>query len=107
MSEVQNLLLDDTLFNDVLSGKQRATIRIGVRPITLGPLVFKATRAGYLPLKVWVSSVSTKMAAHVTDDEARLAGAKDAEDLIRILTGFYPDNMKPTTPVTIIEFTRQ
>lgn len=101
----QRLELDDALYPDVLNGIITATIRIGKRPIELGPLAFTATRAGYLPVMVFVSSVIETTLIGIADIHAQRAGWINHDTAVAVLQTIYPE-AKMDTPMTVILFER-
>lgn len=100
-----SLLLDDTLFPGVLDGTITASIRIGDRPIEPGRLMLTATRGGYLPLMVFVSSVIKTTLIGIADVHAKRAGSGDTEGAIAALRSLYPE-AKLDTPFTVLLFDR-
>lgn len=104
-STAPQLQLDDSLYPGVLDGTITATIRIGDRPLEPGRMMFTATRAGYLPVLVYVSSVIKTTMIGLADIHAQRAGWRDAETAMVMLRDIYPE-AKLDTPMTVLLFDR-
>lgn len=102
---ITHLMMDDSLFPDVLAGALTNSVRLGYRPVILGPLLLKATRSGYLPLTVIVTKVTQGHLSEITDADAKRLGSTDALSLFAKLRRFYP-KIVGSSAVTIIEFDR-
>ncbi|MBO8175667.1 MAG: ASCH domain-containing protein [Thermococcus sp.] len=100
---MKNLKFDGRYKDMIISGKKRATIRLG-RKINLKPgdevLIHSG---GYVLGKGVVKRVETKKVSELTDEDARLDGFKNKEELLKALKEHYR-RLTPETPATIIEF---
>lgn len=107
MREPKTLLLDDGSFNDLLSGRITATIRIGDRTFEEDEIItLKASRNNYLPVKVRVTGLAYPLAIDLPHSDAMAAGYRSVSDALATLkVNFYP-TMKLSTPLTVIYFER-
>ncbi|HIP74865.1 MAG TPA: ASCH domain-containing protein [Thermococcus paralvinellae] len=100
---MKNLKFDGRYKEMILCGKKKATIRLG-RKINLKPgdevLIHSG---GYVLGKGIIKRVETKKVSELTDEDARLDGFRDKEELAKALMEHYK-HLTPNTSVTIIEF---
>ncbi|HII68149.1 MULTISPECIES: ASCH domain-containing protein [Thermococcus] len=99
---MKNLKFDGKYKGLLLSGKKRATIRFGKVNIKPGDEVLIHS-AGYVLGKAKVKRVEKKKVFELTDEDAKLDGFKDKEELMKALREHYK-NIKPDAEVTLIEF---
>jgi hypothetical protein len=78
------------LWTELMSGAKQCTIRAGRRDVPLGPMRFEETN-GTRAACVNVTDVRHKLLRELTDEEARVDGAKDAPEMKNALRQFYPD----------------
>jgi hypothetical protein len=94
----------ENLFEPILRGTKTCTIRLGSRPITLGPLLFRSTaKQDNLQVEVNVTDVIVKRAGDITDEEAQKDGVQSAKDLFTRIRVFYP-NLVDDDIITVITF---
>lgn len=100
---MKNLKFDGKYKDLLLSGKKRATIRLG-RKVNLKPgeeiLIHSG---GYVLGKAIVKRVETRKVLELMDEDAKLDGFEDKEELISALKEHYK-KVTPDTPATVIEF---
>jgi hypothetical protein len=95
----QKMWLVDDLFPSLLAGEKLCTIRAGKREFTTGPLTFES-KTGQVAY-VDVTEVRHKKLRDLTDSEAQMDGALNAEDMADALKRFYPD-IGPDSDITIV-----
>ncbi|HIC98606.1 MAG TPA: ASCH domain-containing protein [Pyrodictiaceae archaeon] len=87
--------------DDILSGRKKATIRLGIVKLRYKELI---VHGGGKPIaKVRVTNVRYKRVAELTDEDARLDGFRNKDELLEALKKAYGE-IKPNDYVTIIEF---
>jgi len=87
--------------DDILSGRKKATIRLGIVKLRYKELI---VHGGGRPIaKVRVTNVRYKRVVELTDEDAKLDGFKNKEELLEALRKAYGE-IKPNDYVTIIEF---
>jgi hypothetical protein len=97
----RHLMVKGEYVNDILAGRKRATIRLGVVRLRYPELI---VHGGGRPVaKVKVLSVRYKKVSELTDEDAVKDGFKTRDELIEALKQTYGD-VKPDDYVTIIEF---
>lgn len=99
MKKEQKMWLVDDLFPPLLAGKKLCTIRAGKRDFTAGPMTFES-KSG-LHATVNVTKVRHKKLKDLTDREAQMDGALNAQDMADALKRFYPD-IGPDSDITIV-----
>ncbi|ASJ17435.1 ASCH domain-containing protein [Thermococcus chitonophagus] len=100
---MKNLKFDGRYKDDILSGRKKATIRLG-KKINLRPGEEVLVHAGgYVLGKAKITRVETKTVAELTDEDARKDGFRNREELIEALRQHYKF-VKPNSPATIVEF---
>jgi len=100
---VKNLKFDGRYKDDIISGKKKATIRLG-RKVNLKPGEEVLIHAGgYVLGKARITRVTTKKVSELTDEDARKDGFKSREELLEALREHYKF-VKPDSPATIVEF---
>jgi hypothetical protein len=95
----QKMWLVDDLFPPLLSGEKQCTIRAGKRDFTEGRLTFES-KTGQVAT-VNVKEVRHKKLRDLTDREAQMDGALNAQDMADALKRFYPD-IGPDSDITIV-----
>lgn len=100
---MQTLKLADDLFEPLLNGTKRGTVRNGKRDIVPGTLIFESADGTQKPARVQVSRVSLTEVHALTIRDAQLDGHERPDDLIAALHRFYP-SLAGTDLVTVIEF---
>jgi len=99
---MKNLKFDGRYKDALLDGRKRATIRL--KPVSLKPgdeiLIHSG---GYVLGKAKVKRAVVKRVAELTDEDARLDGFKNREELIRALKSHYK-NLRSEDEITLIEF---
>lgn len=97
----RHLMVKGEYVDDILAGRKRATIRLGVVRVKYDELI---VHGGGRPVaKVRVTNVHYKRLRELTDEDARKDGFRNRQELIRALRDVYGD-IGPDDPVTIIEF---
>ena len=97
----RHLMVKGEYVNDILSGRKRATIRLGRVKVKYSELI---VHGGGRPVaKVRVTNVVYKRVKELTDEDARKDGFKNVDELINALRKVYGE-VKPDDYVTIIEF---
>ena len=97
----RHLMVKGEYVDNILSGKKRATIRLGIVKLRYKELI---VHGGGRPVaKVRVTNVRYKRVVELTDEDARLDGFKNREELLEVLRKAYGE-LKPNDYVTIIEF---
>ncbi|AFK22237.1 ASCH domain-containing protein [Pyrococcus sp. ST04] len=100
---MKNLKFDGRYKDDILTGRKRATIRLG-RKINLRPGEEVLIHAGgYVLGKARITRVETKTVSELTDEDARKDGFRNRDELIEALREHYKF-VKPNSPATIVEF---
>lgn len=99
MKKEQKMWLVDDLFPALMSGEKLCTIRAGKRDFNTGPLTFES-KTGQQAL-VNVTEVRHKKLRDLTDREAQMDGALNAEEMADALKRFYPD-IGPDSDITIV-----
>ncbi|NPA05131.1 MAG: ASCH domain-containing protein [Crenarchaeota archaeon] len=85
----------------ILSGRKRATIRLGIVKVKYPELI---VHGGGRPIaKVKVTDVVHKRVSELTDEDAREDGFNNVKELLDVLRRVYGD-VKPDDYVTIIKF---
>ncbi|WP_457615339.1 ASCH domain-containing protein [Methanopyrus sp.] len=87
----------------LLRGEKRATIRVGRVPGARPGKVVYIHCGGYVYGKVRITDVRTKRVKDLTDEDAKLDGFENREELMKALRDHYP-NLRDDDIVTIIEF---
>ncbi|WP_088334748.1 MULTISPECIES: ASCH domain-containing protein [unclassified Methanopyrus] len=87
----------------LLRGEKRATIRVGRVPGARPGKVVYIHCGGYVYGKVRITNVRTKRVRDLTDEDAKLDGFENREELLKALRDHYP-NLRDDDIVTIIEF---
>jgi len=87
---------------DVLSGKKRATVRLGRKGVREGMVIYLAV-GGRPFAKARVVRVSHKRLKELTPDEIRKEGYRSLPELLRELRKIYPV-ISPEDEVTYIEW---
>ncbi|WP_456482406.1 ASCH domain-containing protein [Methanopyrus sp.] len=87
----------------LLRGEKRATIRVGRVPGARPGKVVYIHCGGYVYGKVRITDVRTKRVRDLTDEDAKLDGFENREELLKALRDHYP-NLRDDDIVTIIEF---
>lgn len=97
----RHLMVKGEYVDDILKGRKRATIRLGLVKVKYDELI---VHGGGRPVaKVKVKSVRYKRVRELNDEDARLDGFRSREELLEALRKAYGD-IKPDDYVTIIEF---
>ncbi len=97
----RHLMIKGEYVDDILSGRKRATIRLGVVKLRYNELI---VHGGGRPVaKIRVRNVYYKRVKDLTDEDAVKDGFRSREELIKALRKTYGD-VKPDDYVTIIEF---
>lgn len=99
MKKEQKMWLVDDLFPPLLAGDKTCTIRAGKRDFTTGPMTFESKNG--LHATVNVTEVRHKRLRDLTDREAQMDGALNAQDMAGALKRFYPD-IGPDSDITIV-----
>jgi len=86
----------------ILSGKKRATIRVGARNVRPGMIIILAV-GGKPFAKARVVSVRRKKVREITEEETRKEGFSDFTELYAALRSHYP-GLSLDDEVTIIEW---
>ncbi|WP_457619864.1 ASCH domain-containing protein [Methanopyrus sp.] len=87
----------------LLRGEKRATIRVGRVPGARPGKVVYIHCGGYVYGKVRITDVRTKKVKDLTDEDAKLDGFENREELLKALRNHYP-NLRDDDVVTIVEF---
>jgi hypothetical protein len=103
MAAMQDLVLNEKFMDDVEERRKLCTIRRGRRDIMPGALTFTSHINKDRQIYVNVTQVTYTTVADLTDEQARLDGASDANEMIASLTEFYPD-LSDADTLTIIQF---
>lgn len=88
---MQELLLRQSIFGLVTSGKKTSTSRKGKRDITKGLLLFKMTEDETVQTVVNVTDVKFVEYKDLTDTEAKKEGYERLEELKAVLNKIYGD----------------
>ncbi len=97
----RHLMVKGEYVDDILKGRKRATIRLGVVRLRYPELI---VHGGGRPVaKIRVTSVRYKKVSELTDEDAVKDGFRTKEELVEALRRTYGD-VKPDDYVTIIEF---
>ncbi len=97
----RHLMVKGEYVDDILSGRKRATIRLGKVKVKYDELI---VHGGGRPVaKVKVTNVVYKKVKELTDEDARKDGFRGLSELLEALKKVYGD-IKPDDTVTIIEF---
>ncbi|AEC51996.1 hypothetical protein PNA2_1081 [Pyrococcus sp. NA2] len=100
---MKNLKFDGKYKDDIISGRKRATIRLG-RKVNLKPGENVLVHAGgYVLGKARITNVVTKKVSELTDEDARKDGFRNREELLEALRQHYKF-VRPDSPATIVEF---
>jgi len=98
----RHLMVKGEYVDDILSGRKRATIRLGRVQLKYNELI---VHGGGRPIaKVRVEKVIYKKVKDLTVEDARKDGFRTVEELIRALERMYDKKISPEDVVTIIEF---
>lgn len=98
--KAQSLRLKQELFDAVIRGEKKSTIRKGRRIISKGPLILEAGNESCL---VYATSVKHCALKSLTDEDALKDGYKNKDDLLKAIKQFYP-TLLPRNLVTVISF---
>jgi hypothetical protein len=97
----RHLMVKGEYVDDILKGRKRATIRLGLVKVKYDELI---VHGGGRPVaKVKVKNVRYKRVSELNDEDARLDGFRNVEELLEALRKAYGE-VKPDDYVTIIEF---
>ncbi len=97
----RHLMVKGEYVDDILSGRKRATIRLGIVKLKYDELI---VHGGGRPVaKVKVKRVTYKKIKELTDEDAKLDGFRNVAELIVALQKAYGE-FSPEDYVTIIEF---
>ncbi len=97
----RHLMVKGEYVDDILSGRKKATIRLGIVKLRYNELI---VHGGGRPVaKIRVTRVRYKKVSELTDEDAVLDGFNSLDELLRELKKNYGD-VKPDDYVTIIEF---
>jgi len=98
----RHLMVKGQYVDDILSGRKRATIRLGRVEVKYSELI---VHGGGRPVaKVRVERVQYKRVSELTDEDARKDGFKNVAELLKALEKVYGRRIKPEEVVTVIEF---
>jgi hypothetical protein len=97
---MQELLQRDDLFELVVSGVKKSTVRKGVRDITEGPLVIKATESGKTK-EVNVTDVEFVKYSDLNEQDAETNGFQSLNDFKTTLTEIYGE-LESDQDITIV-----
>jgi hypothetical protein len=98
----RHLMVKGEYVDDILSGRKRATVRLGRVRVKYDELI---VHGGGRPVaKVRVTGVRYKRVSELTPEDARIDGFESVEELIRALEKAYGRRLRPDDVVTIIEF---
>ncbi|WP_341871665.1 ASCH domain-containing protein [Pyrolobus fumarii] len=97
----RHLMLKGEYVDDILSGRKKATIRLGIVKLKHSELI---VHGGGRPVaKIRVTNVRYKKVSELTDEDAAIDGFSSREELLEALRKAYGE-VKPDDYVTIIEF---
>ncbi len=97
----RHLMVKGEYVDDILSGRKKATIRLGIVKLRYNELI---VHGGGRPVaKIKVKNVAYKRISELTDEDARIDGFKSKDELLRALRETYGD-VNPNDYVTVIEF---
>ncbi len=97
----RHLMVKGEYVKDILSGRKRATIRLGIVKLKHNELI---VHGGGRPVaKIRVTNVRYKRVSELTDEDAAIDGFASKEELLEALRRAYGE-VKPDDYVTIIEF---
>ena len=97
----RHLMLKGEYVKDILSGRKRATIRLGIVKLKHNELI---VHGGGRPVaKIRVTNVRYKRVSELTDEDAAIDGFSSKEELLEALRKAYGE-IRPDDYVTIIEF---
>ncbi|RLF80795.1 ASCH domain-containing protein [Thermococci archaeon] len=99
---MRNLKFDGKYKDLLLSGKKRATIRVGKVNLKPGDEVLIHS-GGYVIGKAKIRKVEKKRVSELTEEDAIMDGFKNKEELLDALKEHYK-NIKSDTEVTVVEF---
>lgn len=99
---MRSLKFDGRYRELILSGRKRATVRIGRINLRPGDEVLIHS-GGYVLGKATIKGVEGKSIGELTDEDARMDGFRNREELINALKSHYK-SIKPDTKVTIVQF---
>ncbi|RLF86800.1 ASCH domain-containing protein [Thermococci archaeon] len=99
---MRNLKFDGKYKDLLLSGKKRATIRVGKVNLKSGDEVLIHS-GGYVIGKAKIRKVEKKRVSELTEEDAIMDGFKNKEELLDALKEHYK-NIKSDTEVTVVEF---
>jgi hypothetical protein len=98
----RHLMVKGEYVNDILSGRKRATIRLGRVQLKYNELI---VHGGGRPVaKVRVENIVYKRVSELTDEDAKKDGFRNVKELLEALERAYGRKLKPDDTVTIIEF---
>ena len=102
---ITTLKLADDLFDGMLSGDKRVTIRNGQRNIEVDKhLTIESTNGTYPSVTVLVEMITVLRVKDLSDDFLEADGFEYLEDFIEGMSRFYP-NLTEDSVVTVIVFT--
>ncbi len=97
----RHLMVKGEYVKDILSGRKRATIRLGIVKLKHNELI---VHGGGRPVaKIRVTNVRYKRVSELTDEDAAIDGFASKEELLEALRRAYGE-VRPDDYVTIIEF---
>ncbi len=97
----RHLMLKGEYVDDILSGRKKATIRLGIVKLKHNELI---VHGGGRPVaKIRVTNVRYKRVSELTDEDAAIDGFRSKEELLEALRRAYGE-VRPDDYVTIIEF---
>ena len=97
----RHLMVKGEYVDDILSGRKKATIRLGKVKVKYNELI---VHGGGRPVaKIRVTNVVYKKVRELTDEDAQKDGFKSLRELLEALRKVY-GNLSPDDVVTIIEF---
>ncbi len=99
---MKNLKFDGRYRQLILSGKKRATIRLGRVNLAPGDEILLHS-GGYVLGRAVIKKVEEKDISELTDEDAKKDGFKTRDELLDALRRHY-GGIKPNTKVTIVEF---
>jgi len=100
--KLKHLMFSRKYWNLLVSGRKKATIRIGDLGLKAGDEAFIHC-GGYVLGRVKIKKVTRKRLRDLTDEDAEKDGFMSKEDLVKALKRHYP-NIGGRTTLTIIEF---
>lgn len=105
MMRLKKLRFRDELIPLILSGRKRATIRLGTKSLSEGEVVYIASETtGRVFGKARITRIVQKKLSELSDEDARMDGFRDRIALLEALKAIYGD-LPEDSPVYVIEFT--